>query len=53
MPSVSWTGEKHATLHSEAVEIFFGVINHTLLSDSLMAKSGFGGCQENITYWNA
>ena len=26
--------------------------NHACLSGSLMDKSGFGGCQENITYWN-
>jgi len=54
MPSVGWSGVKHAAtgLWSSG-NMFFGVMNHASLSGSLMDESGFGGCQENVNFWNA
>ena len=54
MPSVGGSGVKHAAtgLWSSG-NLFRGVTNHAALSGSLMDESGFGQCQENVTYLTA
>lgn len=54
VPSIGRSAVKYtATGLWNSGNVFFGEMTDTSLSDSLMGKSVFHGCQENSTYWNA